>query len=614
MVIKEQNIGYNFPSLRYTFVVISVLILILLPQIARGQSSPITASINHEHYSTDELVILTVTVINDDSPQQLRPILPPLDGLAVINFDIATNVRDVSGRIQTETVYTYELQPRRTGPITISSIIVEVDGQIYKALPLSFTVSQGSAPAPSPGNSVAPEKIVPPTGLIGQDFFVESGVNLSNPYIGQQMIYTFRFYQGLKLYRQPQFEMPLFTGLDTIGLPVREYNLKIGGRTYLITEIRTALFPKSDGNIVIGPGLLGFPGNFFEEPAELHTEPVVLQVKSLPDNAPPGFNGAVGQYQIEAWFSPQVAVINQPSTFQVAISGIGNIHTLPEPIWPRLNGWRTYDSTSSLTTDMKEGLMIGTRVYERLIVSDRLGDLIIPPTKLVYFDPIAAEYRTISSKSLSVRVIPAPTPNPATATAVAIGTLPRATPIPPVSTFDPPVSVDNQPVNQLLPDLPRLRLPPVLPFVLLLLWATCAIPVAAVVGAGVFWTWQSRQKGPEIAADVEAETLLQPTQTMHPTLAAALAENNDDNYKAISQALTGYLEHILQTPVKGLTQTELVNRLQERGLAKALVNNIKDYLAQSEMRRYGPGSDDEGWDLLTETDEILFELDEVLEG
>jgi hypothetical protein len=584
---------------------ILVLLVGVSPIDVYSEDPPITANLNHDHYTTDELVILSVTVINDDSPQQLKPNLPPLDGLSIVNFDIATSVRDINGRIQTEVIYTYQLQPRRTGDITIPPIAVDVDGRTYRTSPLSLTVSQGSAPAPSPGNAVPPVSIIPPTDLQGQDFFVESVVDVSSPYIGQQLVYTFRFYQAIKLYQKPQYDMPIFNGLDTIGLPVQEYNVEADGRAYLVTEIRTALFPKHDGSIVIGPARLTFPGNFFEDPIELLTNPVNLRVLPLPDNPPPGFNGAVGQYQMEASFSPQVAIANQPSTYQVAISGNGNIHVLPQPIWPILNGWRIFDSDSSLTTGMNGDVMTGTRIFELVIASDNLGDFNIPPTKLVYFDPVAAEYRSISTKSIPGRIIPAPTPNPKTATAVAISALPTATPV----IFNSSSPFDNQPVNQILPDSLEMSFPMALSIAAILFWIVCsAIPVAAVTGAGAVWMWHQKKH----QVEKEATVLKQPSKTMHPTLAAALAQNND-NYKAASEAMNVYLSQALSVSATGLTRTELANHLHRRGVPKSLINKIKDYLARSEMGRFGPKSDDNGWELLARTDELLFELDKAFD-
>lgn len=585
-----------------------ILTLILLPQSAYSQESPITASVNKTDLPTDELVILTVIVV-DDSAQQPRPILPRLDGLAVIDLDISTNVSVIDSKIHTEVTYVYRLQPRRTGLLTIPPVTVKIDDQIYKTPPISINVNPGIPPAPSPGNEARPDNISPPAELQGQDFFIESQVDLLTPYVSQQIIHTFRFYQAIQLYQEPQYEGPRFTGFETMGLPVRQYNLDITGRTYLITEIRTALFPKNLGKITIGPTRLMLVGNFYEDPVEMYTDPVTVEVQSLPNNAPPGFNGAVGQYEIKAWFSPSVAVIHQAASFYVAVSGTGNIHTLPEPVWPELNGWRAYDTLSSLTADTREdGVVSGTRVFERLIVPDQTGEFTIPPAALVYFDPAIDEYRIITSDPLFIKVIPQPTPAPATATAIA--TLPTATPVSIVAAPDTSAPPEDQ-LNRSSSDSPSSSLGLSLPFFVVLLLGMCVtIPSAIAAGAGGFWLWQrQKETSKEKAKD---DTLQRPSQTIHPTLAAAM-QKDDDNYRAANQALNTYLEVILKIPVIGLTRTELANRLREDGFDEFLIERIRNCLVQSEMGRYGPITDDAGWSLMTEVDELLFELDKELE-
>ncbi|MCB0208676.1 MAG: BatD family protein, partial [Anaerolineae bacterium] len=558
----------------------------------------------------DDVVVLTVTAIND-SPRQPRPILPPLDGLSVIDLDIATNVSLVGGEIQTEVVYTYQLQPRRTGTLTIPPIPIKFnDDDVVETTSISFEVTQGAPPAPSPNHAVLPGHIVPPADLEDQDFYVEAVVDHESPYLGQQIIYTFRLYQAIKLYRQPQLEMPIFSSFETLGMPVQEYNLDIGDRTYLVSEIRTALFAKSTGSINIGPAQLIFPGSFFEEAVELYTKPLEIEVKPLPDDAPPEFTGAVGQFDIEAWFSPQVAVINQPSTLSVAITGVGNINTLPDPIWPPLHQWRTYDSFKSQSMNMKNGQMQGTRVYERLIVSDKIGDITIPPSRLVYFDPVAGEYRTASTKSLKVRVIPPPTPDAASATATAAAVVSAATPVGQVGNFG--VDTNNEPatIKPNFADSLESGWSVVLPMGVVLVWTLCAgIPAAVVVGAGGLWLWQKRQEQNRLEADV----IKQPKETMHSAVAQAIAAS-DDNYLAVSRALNSYLGQRLDTSVKGLTRTELADRLKAHGLSVMQIHKINDYLAQSEMGRYGPQTDNAGWDLLAKVDKLLFELDKKAEA
>ncbi len=600
---------------RYILTLIVALTLALLPHQASSQGSPITVSVSSTQLSTDEVLALTVNLVVD-SPLQPQPILPPLDGLSVVDFDLNTDVRLVQGEIQTEVTYTYFLQPRRTGLLTIPPIAVEIDGQIFEAQPISVTVTQGAAPAPAPGNAVSPpDDITPPADLNGQDFFVESRVNLTKPFVGQQIVHTFRIYQAIQLYREPKYDASPFTEFETRGLPVQQYNLEVAGRTYLITEIRTALFPKRPGQLTIGPDRLLLVGNVYEAPVELYTEPVALEVRALPDNAPPDFKGVVGQYEIKSWFSAPTAVVDQPTTLYVAVSGTGNIEMLPEPVWPELPNWRGFDALASFTTQMEDDLMTGARVYERLMVPDRVGNFTFPPISLVYFDPMALEYRTISTAPLPVKVVPQPTPAPAVPTAA-----PAAAPQNALPEVNPTPLVEPLALLNWLDALLSWRLN--LPVMGLVFVGLClAIPMAAVIGAGGVWLWQQRRKAPEPETrdllrpkrvePVKRATQGQSRQMIHPALAEAMKEN-DDNYRAAGQALNAYLSDILQTSVHGLTRTDLAARLRRHGLDETLITRLETCLAQSEMGRYGPVTPDAGWSLMAATDQLLHELDQVI--
>jgi hypothetical protein len=582
------------------------------PQSVQGQENPIEASVNRTILATDELVVLIVTVV-DDSAQQPRPLLPRLDGLAVVDLDIATDVDLVNGQIRTEVVYTYRLQPRRTGSLTIPPVSVKIDEETYKTAPISIKVTQGAAPAPAPGLAVNPDDVSPPADIEGEDFYIEAVVDLPTPYQGQQLIYTFRFYQALQIYRKPQFEPPLLTEFDTMGLPVQEYNIDVAGRTYLVTEIRTALFPKDSGNITIGPARLMLPGNIYEEPLELYTDPIEIGVRSLPDNPPTGFDGAVGQYNIEAWFSPDVALVNQPATLYVAVSGIGNIGELPELVWPEIDGWQAYNSLTSLTTAMEKNVMTGTRVYERVMVPAMIGEFVIPAVEFVYFDPISGEYRTISTEPLSAKVIPAPTPDPA-------AVIPAPT-LPPAARAGDPQLPSGQVGLSAWRQLWTLAGRVVTPLTIVIAVGVCGIiPAALVAGYGGSWLWRKRQeildgeKSPKEALAPKEEGLSQPRQSIHPALVAAMKDSND-NYKSVHQALNAYLSEALGISVNGLTRTQLADHLRQRDIDQTLIQRIDACLVQSEIGRYGGAdADDIGWSLMVETDAVLFDLDKAFGG
>ena len=73
------------PLYSFRYLLISLLILLSWPQAVAGQETPITVSVNRDQLSTDELVTLTVIVV-DNSAQQPHPILPEMDGLAVVDL------------------------------------------------------------------------------------------------------------------------------------------------------------------------------------------------------------------------------------------------------------------------------------------------------------------------------------------------------------------------------------------------------------------------------------------------------------------------------------------------------------------------------------------------
>jgi hypothetical protein len=239
-------------------------------------------------------------------------------------------------------------------------------------------------------------------------------------------------------------------------------------------------------------------------------------------------------------------------------------------------------------------------------VADKIGDFTIQPATFVYFDPIAAEYRTISSQPLMVRVIPPPTPDPAavptaTPTPVPVAALTATTPVPASSEVNPGLVISPDTIQRLT-----------LPVLAILVFGLCgAVPLAAALGAGGVWWWQQRRSKLLAQASQVEQELKRPRQTLHPSLAAAMRVN-DNNYKAISQALNSYLNKALQTPVNGLTRTELTHRLRQRGLSRSLIERIEACLAQSEIGRYGPPTEDAGWSLMAETETLLHELDRTL--
>ena len=104
----------------------------------------------------------------------------------------------------------------------------------------------------------------------------------SNPYLGQQVVYFFRFYRGAPVSSRTSYDPPDFAGFwSRQGVEPIEYIATVANRPYEVLELRRILFPTVAGPISINPTSLVIPASILRSSEELATEPVDLEVKPL---------------------------------------------------------------------------------------------------------------------------------------------------------------------------------------------------------------------------------------------------------------------------------------------------------------------------------------------
>ncbi|NJN94351.1 MAG: protein BatD [Anaerolineales bacterium] len=585
---------FTFHVSRFTFYVITAFLLTLIfsggrtPLALAQDQVPITATVDRTILSTKEQLTLTVTVTGDflDIP---NPDLTQLTDFVVVNSSTSTQVSIINGDLTTQGVFIYTLQPLREGGLVISPVIINLNGQIYQTEPIDIRVVTSSAPLPTP---TVPPAVEPGT-LGSQDFFVEADVDNLQPYLGQQVTYTFKLYQSAGFIGQPDYQPPSFTNFwsqTIVNQPT--YNITVGGRDYLVTEIRTALFPANLGPVTISPAKIVIP-NFPYQDIVLETEAITVEVQSLPDGAPADFKGAVGQYEIRAGLSKNETVVNEPITLIVEIKGAGNIEALVEPPLPELPNWRVFESQAQSIVEIQGDRVYGTRRFERLIVPGQSGSYTIPPISFTYFDLEASQYRTMNSQPIPVMVQPGQGED-----------LP-----PPVVAAGP----NKQEVAVLAADIRHIKPAPAMldseETSLLnqpLYWTAWVLPVLLVGG---MWMWQNRRQY------LLTNTAYARSQNARRVAQKILAESQRagvDSYAAAHRALLGYLSDKLSRPTAGLTNDSLVNLLKTTRLDSALIDRVQETLAQIDIGRFAPGSDAVVGSFLAETNKLINDLEKSL--
>lgn len=571
----------------------SVTILLLLGLfLASGTlmlaQSPIRAEVDRTTLSTDEEVLLRVTV-QSDNLNIPSPSLTGLRDFRVVGSSESKEFSMINGQITSQGVFIYRLSPLQTGELTIPAISVTVEGQTFQTEPILIEVLPGAQPL-QPSAEDVPSAEAPGT-LVGQNLFVEAEVDNTAPYLNQQITYIFRFYQAIdypiNFQGRLDYRAPAFTDFwNQTVLSQPHYTTEAAGRGYTVTEIRTALFPAGLNEITIEPARLVVPGGLLNPDIVLETEPVTIQVQSLPGNAPQAFNGAIGQFELRAFTDKTQGQVDDTLQLVLEIKGTGNIEAITEPALPDLPDWRLFESQASTTIEPRDDLVYGTRRFERLIVPGKPGDYTIPPISFSYYDPALEDYQTLETDPIEVSILPN---GDELAETVAEA---DQTQLGPIRAIKPvPASIS--------------RLTSFSPISNVVYWACWIIPIFIVGGVWVFQTQRRRlMTDTAYARHLRARRVAQRILT-------ETDQSHNDKYAIAQRALLGYLSDKLNQPTTGLTTGQLIDLLQKNQLDPALIERIRAVLGQIEVSRFAPveeGADDS---LIAETKQIINALEKV---
>ena len=573
-------------------------VLLLLGAVLGASALPlhgqqITATVDPAQAPMDAQLRLTVTVTG---AQGARPRLPELPDFDVTSAGRLNQIQMINGRTTASVQFKYLLTPRRTGTFTIPPVTVEVDGRTLQSQPLTVRIVEAPA-RPSEDREI----------------FVDASVSTTEPYVGQQVIYTWRFFTRSRI-REPRLNLPSFEGfvMEDLG-DVREYEAVIEGRGYRVSEFRKALFPQEEGTLTVpattlqvqvavareDPRRRGLFGDFFgrtvSEPRVLRTRPIELDVRPLPA-PPPGFSGLVGDFRLEGRLSKRELQVGETATLTYTISGTGNAQMISEPELPNIPQLKIYHEKPTSDLNRLDSGLSGSKSYSKAVVPLVPGEIELPPVSLTWFEVESGSYRTTRAPELTLQVVPAEgkeelrltesmTPH---AGKVAVRIL--ADDILPVhrglDAVDP--GFPGGTGSARVAFFSALAAPP-----LLCLGLVVARRRRERYDTDVAWR---RRRG---ALDRARRLLSELAEAPDPRSAAHLA----------SRVLRGYIGDRLNLEGGALTPAEAAQHLRDRGAEPELAARVETLLARLEAVQYGAAGGATG-DLRQEIDELLTTLEE----
>ncbi|MCH8310067.1 MAG: protein BatD, partial [Chloroflexi bacterium] len=389
-------------TVRKTTLIALLLILALAINagVSHAQVVPVTAHVDKNILSTDEILTLTVTIVGETNVP--LPVLPHIDGAQIIGRSTASQITITNGKATAEFNFAFRLQPLREGSLTIGPITVLIGGVKHATDPIEVSIVRGSGQFGAPATPPTPTS----RSLAGQDRFISAEVDNETPYLGEQITFTAIYFDANAFGGRRRYRPPDFTGFWKSQDPQqRSYSQNTAGRRYSVTELTSILFPTVVGDLVIDPAVMDVSTRFFgSSRTPIASAATSITVKPLPTGPPASFTGAVGSYEISASVDTNDITSSDSVTLTIILSGQGNLDALPEPAWPDMPGWRIFDNRADTATYISDGKLSGTRTYQRVLIPEITGFLDVPPIEYGYFDPTEERYVVVSTQPMTVTV------------------------------------------------------------------------------------------------------------------------------------------------------------------------------------------------------------------
>lgn len=574
----------------------ALLTLCVAPGVA--DDATFNASVSKNPVGLGDQVTLSLELKNTGAGGGKNLQLPDLSKFHIMaGPNQSSSMQFVNGVISSSVTYSYVLQPKELGKITIGPASIEAGGTTYRTTPITLEVVKGSPRTQAPQSATQPDV----AAQIGDNLFLKGTVDRSRVLQGEQINLTFKLYTRVSVANYSVEKNPTMTGFwsEEVENPKNiELTTEVmNGKQYRVGVIRKlALFPTQSGTLEISPmevqttvqvqnrSLDPFD-SFFRDPFGRNvnyvakSEPIKIRVDPLPSGAPAGFKGAIGNFKMTAGVDRRNARTNEPITLTVKISGTGNVKLLESPEVTVPSDFEQY--TPKVSDNINRGGQIsGTKTFEYLLIPRYPGVKRISPVSFVYFDLRKREYVTIRSGEIEL--------------SIEQGLAADHTPVAGVSRGD--VQLLSQDIRFIKITDPGFRRQGEYAYNSGLFMTMVLLPLLGLGGVFVYSRRREAVTQDELgyrrrqALKVAQKGLRQAEVLLRKHVDPATPDRKMSFYSEIARALWKYLGDKLSIPPGDLSIDRTLEELARRSVNGEVSASLKSLLELCEMARFAPTS------------------------
>ncbi|MBR4740985.1 MAG: protein BatD, partial [Bacteroidales bacterium] len=321
----------------------------------------------------------------------------------------STSIQMVNGKTTrtSQTSYTYILQAKSTGSITLQPATAKVRGNTIQSKPVTIQVVSGGSGAQaqqSSDDSGQRRESQSSSAATGEsDIFMRLTLSRSSVVLGEPVTATLKIYHRANLVGFENARFPSFNGFwsQEMDAPsnIEFQREQVNGTMYNSAVLRRwVLIPQKNGDQTIEPAEVvclvnqqrrrTTSGSIFDDffgtdyttiRQRVSTKPATLHVQALPTGAPSSFGGGVGEFSVNARLSKDSLKTHDAASLLVTVSGKGNIALLDAPKIKFPPDFEVYDVKTSVNTD-KSGTS-GSKTFEFPFIPRSPGDFTIGPVE-----------------------------------------------------------------------------------------------------------------------------------------------------------------------------------------------------------------------------------------
>lgn len=332
---------------------------------------------------------------------------PPFRNFTVLNGpsrSMSTTI--VNGNASQKVSYAYSLQPKKVGKFKIAFAIMTVNGKTMKSNTVTIDVIKASAASKS--------------ASIEEQLFVKAEIDTNLVYVGQQLVVNYKLYTSVNIENYDIAFEPEYQGFfarDIRRFDSRTIREVVDGVQYTTKILkRIALFPQQTGlqtieamtvrlGVIVGNKR---PNSFFFnnqiKPVNVQTNPLNINVKSLPQPIPPTFSGAVGKYAMNSYIDKTNITTDDAIGVKLTIQGNGDIKRLQPPKLDFPSVFEVYEpKVLDEISQEVGGILKGQKTMEYLALPKQAGNYQIKPA-FTYFDTDSAKFITLVPNHFRINV------------------------------------------------------------------------------------------------------------------------------------------------------------------------------------------------------------------